>query len=338
MTGARVAVVGSFVQDQMMLLGELPSAGETRIGFDLTTGCGGKGFNQAVACARQEVATIFIGAVGKDAAAEEMRKFAKQAGLALAEEEIEDVSTGIAQIQVSKSTSQNQIGVFLGANDRLSLQHIKINAEFISKARILVCQLESNLESTETSLKLARSKGVTTILNPAPINDAFKREILESVDVLIPNESEFAYLYNKLTGLTLAEDYWQSDSKKLRELCLKIDVPTVIITLGKAGAFVSHNKSANCYQLNAEHELKTKYQSNDENSFYKVPAIEVKALDTTGAGDAFAGGFAAGFLKYSDDFQAAVRYATAVAALSVTKTGTAPAMPLKSEVERLLRI
>ena len=334
---AKVIVSGSYVQDQIMLLSSLPKAGETRIGLDLQSCCGGKGFNQAVACAKQEIETAFLCAVGNDAMAHTMRVFAKSVGLEVAVQEVEGVSTGIAQVQVEKDTGKNQIGVFLGANLHLATDHIKNQTQKIADAEIFVTQLETNLKATALGLEIARDKGVTTVLNPAPINDEIDLALLKYVDILIPNESEFVFLLNKVKGANRTIDVETLLPEELHALCLELNVPTVIVTLGEKGAFVSHNFKAHSLSSNAKGLAKTKYSLPHGESYYRIDAIQVQAVDTTGAGDAYCGGFAAGMIWHAGLVKSAVQTATAVAALSVTKPGTAPAMPSREEVLELLK-
>lgn len=330
-----VVVVGSYIQDQAMRMANLPAPGVTQIGYDLKLGCGGKGFNQAVASQRQGVPSLFIGAVGNDSLAQDMRAFASQEDLQVALETIEGLSTGIAQIQVAESTGQNQIAVYLGANDRLSRQHIEVQESKIESSGILVVQLEANLDAVRRSLEIARSNGVITVLNPAPINDGLTPEILQLVDVLIPNESEFAFLASKQFGLTLEGEYWNENEGELLELCRGCNVPSIILTLGEAGSLVVHNQNASALDARAG-KGRTSYTINDERSSYRVQRCEVDAVDTTGAGDAFCGGFAAAMIRHSGDFAQAVIRANVVAGLAVTQHGTAPAMPTKDAVDRFL--
>jgi ribokinase len=323
---SNVVVVGSYVEDLTFWNETLPARGETRISHGFKTGQGGKGFNQAVACNRQGIATLFVGAIGSqggavDSFGQDVQRFARHEGhLATAFHIDPEHPTGAAAIAVD-ATGHNQISVYLGANDHLPVSHIVRLEEKIQEADILLCQLESNLEATEKALSLARHSGVYTILNPAPINEGFDPKLLNSVDVLTPNESEFLFLLKKM-GHNAESKYTPENlaraaagsSEALAAICREIPVRTVIITLGDHGAFVFDRP----------------------HSFY-VPAIQVKTLDTTGAGDAFSGGLAAGLILHDYHVPKAVRYATAVAALSTTAKGTSPSMPYSHEVQDLLK-
>ncbi|MDG2171118.1 MAG: ribokinase [Opitutales bacterium] len=306
-----IVVTGSYVQDLTFRLPEFPTAGQTLIG-DFNTGPGGKGSNQAVAAARTGVPTAFIGATGKDAFAQVAKEFHEEEGidsrLALQAEQ----ATGTAAILVN-DRGENEIVVALGANNFLSPADIP--EDLVSEAQILVSQLEFNLEAAEHALRLARKNQVTTLLNPAPMRDDFPPSMLDYVDILVPNETEFAHLirarfpeehasFNEASIQSLSSD-------QLHLLCRDFGVSTFIITLGGNGCFVS-----------------------SEDRYFEVPCIKgIEAVDTTGAGDAFVGGFSSGLVQFDGDIEKAVSYASVVAGLSVTKFGTAPAMPSKAEID-----
>ena len=237
----QIVVVGSYVQDLAFSTATFPAPGESRIGT-FRTGAGGKGFNQAVACHRQEIPTLFIGAVGDDVFARAVSDFSKAEGLRTAFEIIKDYPSGAASIVVNQA-AENLIVVALGANEHLSVAHIKQYEREISRASILISQLECSLAAVSYAIGVARANGVTTILNPAPINHGLSLEILKQADVLTPNETEFAFLMHKLFAIELGENYWQRSDEELHALCRKCDVPSVVLTLGKQGCFVSHQDS-----------------------------------------------------------------------------------------------
>ena len=269
------------------------------------------------------VETGFIGAIGNDAFGKEVQEF-------VSEEEFlkpffyhdQNNPTGAAAIIVNEK-GQNLITVALGANDHLPPSFIESLKDEVGNSSILLCQLESNLDSTAEALLIASGKSLIRILNPAPINQSFDPDLLQYVNVITPNESEFLYLVKRMgysseyTTQTLIEEAINYPSR-VHELCNEIPVDTTVITLGDMGCFVSHrNKS--------------------EKGYYHSPAKAVTTVDTTGAGDAFSGGLAAGLIKNNYDFEKAIKYATAVAALSTTKQGTAPSMPTAYEVNNFLK-
>lgn len=310
----QVVVVGSFVQDLTWKCPEFPKPGETVVGT-FVTGPGGKGSNQAVAAGRTGVPTMFIGAVGQDAFAEDARRFYRANKIGARFIEKPGHATGTAGILVS-AAGQNEIIVALGANAVIARRDI--DPRLIAGARVVVSQLESNLTTAAHVLRSARKAGACTVLNPAPMRPDFDVRLLRDVDVLIPNETEFTALVNRLpaTGRT---DFTEGElagltPAELHTLCRALGVPVVIVTLGARGCLVSQSTG---------------------HAF--IPAYRVKAIDTTGAGDAFVGGFAAGLVKFDGDLEQAARFGNAVAALSVTKFGTAPSMPTAKEIAAFLR-
>jgi ribokinase len=311
----QVVVVGSFVQDLTWNCATFPGPGETVIGT-FTTGPGGKGSNQAVAAGRAGAATLFIGAVGRDTFAADARAFYKAEKINARFVEKPGHATGTAAILVSDS-GQNEIVVALGANARLS--RADLNPKLFSGAQVVVAQLESSLAATAFALKTARAIGATAVFNPAPMRADFDPAILKHVDILIPNEAEFTALVKQLPATGGLKDFSEAllttlGHDDVHALARTFGPPVVIVTLGKRGCLVSQ-----------------------ESGYTFIPAHRVKAVDTTGAGDAFVGGFSAGLVKFKGDLVAAARFGTVVAALSVTKRGTAPAMPRKREIDAFLK-
>jgi ribokinase len=324
--GPKVVIVGSFVQDLTWKCTEFPSAGETVIGT-FVTGPGGKGSNQAVASGRAGIPTVFIGAVGNDVFADGARKFYESEGIDARFVVKAGYATGTAAILVN-AAGENEIVVALGASERL--RPADVDATLIGDAKIVVCQHEANLAINAHVFRLGHRLGATTVLNPAPMRPDFDPSILRITDVLIPNESEFVALVNLMAdradrarqrrrGPPLALDakvLLTVNPKNLHGLCRILGVPTVIVTLGSRGCFVSLA----------------------DGTYTLIPGHSgVKVIDTTGAGDAFVGGFAAGFVKFGGDVAAAARHGNAIAALSVTKFGTAPSMPHAKEIDRFVR-
>ena len=296
-----VVVVGSFVKDLSFRCGLFPKAGETVIGT-FTTGPGGKGSNQAVAAARAGARTRFIGAVGRDGFGAEAARFLRSEGIDARLAPKRGEATGAAAILVD-AASQNEIIVAIGASAALMPRDVP--AALIRGALVVICQGEANARINLHAFRLARRFGATTILNPAPMAAKFDRRILALTDILIPNESEFAALTRHTPGRSLRAVHARSRA---------LGVPTVIVTRGKTGCLVSTGAG-----------------------WTAVAGHSVRAVDTTGAGDAFVGGFAAGLVRYGGDLLGAARFGNAAAALSVTRHGTAPSMPHAREIDRFLR-
>ena len=295
MDSPQIIVVGSFVQDLTFQCTEFPRPGETVIG-QFVTGPGGKGSNQAVAAARAGGAVAFIGAVGRDAFGAGARTFQEAEGIRWLVAEKPDRPTGAAGILVD-AHGQNEIIVSLDANNALIPADVDLHAEVLRSATVVVTQLEANLEAEAHAMRIARAAGATVILNPAPMRPDFDPALLANVDILIPNEMEFAALMNGLREKqpTAGEGF---DERKLETLgdedlhtlCRLLGVETVIVTLGARGCFVSRREG---------HAL--------------IPAMPgIVAIDTTGAGDAFVGAFAAALAEFGPgEIERAARFANA---------------------------
>jgi len=321
----RVVVIGSFNQDLAWTCDRLPRPGETVLGR-FRSGPGGKGSNQAIAAARAGASTRFVGAVGADPFAVEAKRFYRAEGVAAHFVIVRGQPTGTAGILVD-AKGENAIVVAPGANAHLRPRDLM--PALVRGARVVVCQHEANLAVNARAFALARAAGALTLLNPAPMRADFDPAILSATDVLIPNESEFAELVNRLPacaallrrapfrgrGAFTESRIASLAPESLHALCRAFRVPTVIVTLGRRGCLVS--------EVGRHTALPAAYG--------------IIAVDTTGAGDAFVGGFAAGLVRFNGDTLQAARYGTAVAGLSVTRAGTADAMPRQAEIERFIR-
>lgn len=309
-----VVVVGSFNHDLTFYLKTFPRPGESLLG-ELRPGPGGKGFNQAVAANRAGADVLFIGAVGRDAAGAEARQFARAARLRTHFVEKKKEPTGAALITVD-AAGQNQVVIALGANLALHRQDVPVAP--LRAAEVVVCQGESDVRTVAHVLKTARAAGALTVLNPAPMHDGFDCAVLRHTEVLIPNETEFAALAARFqrgrNGRLSVEDLRRLAPDRLHALCRALGVPVVIVTMGDRGCFVS-----------------------EPHVYTRVQAHDVEPVDTTGAGDAFVGGFAAGLVKFRRNICEAAHFANAVAALAVTLPGTAAGMPTAREITRFLR-
>jgi ribokinase len=324
MPPAQVLVVGSYVQDHCWTCDTFPVTGETRIG-EFSTGPGGKGYNQAVACHRQGVPTLFLGAIGRDALGDTVRRYSAGIGLDVDFEECPDSFTAASSILVD-ARGDNRIVVALGANARLSASFVRSRRERFRDVRVVVTQLENRIEATRAAMELAREAGAVALLNPAPRNPEAPADLIRLADLATPNETEFAWLLEHLTGDAEASrralDAAILPDDELDALCARLGLPTIVITLGAAGAFVAHRDEA----------ARTRWR--DATRCYRVSPERVAAIDTTGAGDAFNGGLAAALVLNGDrPLREAVVHANRVAALSTETRGTAPAMPTRAAVE-----
>lgn len=300
-----IVILGVFVADTAYRAPRQPRMGETLLGTSFKLGPGGKGSNQAVAAGRLGADVSFITRLGRDPFADMALATWREAGVKPAVIETPESYTGAAYIFVEETTGDNAIIVSPGAAMLISPADIDANEALIRSAGVFVTQLEQPIEAATRALTLARSAGVTTILNPAPAA-TLPEAIFPLCDYVTPNETEA----EALTGIGIAS---VEDARRAADSLLDKGVGAVIVTIGEKGALF-HSRST------SEH----------------VPAFAVgPVVETTGAGDAFNGGFAVGLSRGLAEVEA-VRFACAVASISVTRPGTAPSMPSLAEVERVL--
>jgi ribokinase len=301
-----VVVMGSYVADVAFRTEKLPAWGETYMGTEFKLGPGGKGSNQAVAAARAGAKVSFISKLGRDAFGDLARKTYREEGIDTKHLLETHSATGAAAIIIDALKGENAIIVVPGACFELTPQEVEQARDLIGKASIFVTQLELSLPTVEYGLKLAHSLGIPTILNPAP-GCKLPDSIFQYCDYMTPNETEVEIL----TGIHVAS---VADAELAADALLARGVRNAIITLGAQGALV---KNATTLQ--------------------HVPAcLAGEVVETTGAGDAFNGGFAVALAEGKDIVQAA-RFGCAVAGISVTRPGTAPSMPSRKEVDDLLQ-
>lgn len=306
MTAKPITIMGIFVADVAFRTPELPVWGQTVLGLDFRLGPGGKGSNQTIAAARLGGRVSFISKIGADT-------FGGIATKMYAAENVDtrflvsspEHTTGAAAIIVDDHSGNNAIVVTPGAANALSTAEIDSAREQISESAVFMTQLELPLATVSYGLKLARELGIKTILNPAPACE-LSDSILQLCDFLTPNETEA----ERLTGKRIVT---MEDAEQAADLLLKRGVKTVIVTLGARGALV---KSSDLREHVA--------------AFDAGPVV-----DTTGAGDAFNGAFAVALSEQASIVDA-VKFGCIVAGISVTRVGTAPSMPMRSEVDVLL--
>ena len=300
--GKGIVVLGSFVADVAFRAARLPAWGETLMGSGFALGPGGKGSNQAVAAARAGAKVQMISRLGDDAFGRLARETWAADGIDASLVGTCDVATGSAAILIDEARGENAIIVVPGACYTLRPEDVDVAADAIRAAAVLLVQLELPVATVERGLQIAREAGVVTILNPAPaqnVSDA----MLGLVDFLIPNESEAALL----TGLGVeSTEQAEGAARRLMERGARC----VIVTMGAQGALVCEAGSAAVL----------------------VRAVDAGAVvETTGAGDAFCGGFAAALSEGRTVLEAA-RFGCATAGISVTRAGTAPSMPRRAEI------
>ena len=303
---SKVTVFGSFVVDLMGRTPHLPVPGETVKGSMFKMGPGGKGFNQGVAAHKAGADVTMVTKLGRDTFA----------GVALAAmDEIgmkkdrilysDNVETGAALIMVDENTSQNEIVVVLGSCDTITDEEVESIADELSQSEYLLTQLETNVSATRKVISLAKQLGVKVILNTAPVQPV-EDEIYNGLYMITPNEVEAEIL----TGIVIDS---LENANKAADFFFAQGVQNVLITLGGRGVYIATKEKREI-----------------------IPAYTVQALDTTGAGDAFNGGLVAALAEGKDIWQAA-DFANALAAISVQRLGTTPAMPWRSEIDEFMK-
>ena len=302
----KIVVFGSFVVDLMGRGPHLPVPGETvKSGF-FKMGAGGKGFNQGVASHKSGGDVTMITKLGKDTFAEIALGTMRELGMDTSRViQTEEYATGVALIEVDENSGQNAIMVIPSACDHITDAEVAALKEVIEGADILLTQLETNMSSIKGVIDMAHAAGKTIILNTAPVQPV-EDALLSKVTIVTPNEVEASIL----TGVKVVDE---QSAAQAADWFFQRGVKKVVITMGGMGAYVADGTRA---------EL--------------TPAFRVNAIDTTGAGDAYNGGFVTALSEGNDIF-AAARFAAATAALSVQKMGTTPSMPTREEIEAFLK-
>ena len=290
-----IIVVGSINMDLVVTARRLPTAGETLIGDTFATYHGGKGANQAVAVARLGHSVEMVGAVGSDAFGEQLRGGLAAAGVGVDMVETVEGPSGIAAIATGDA-GENSIVVVPGANAAVTPERLEALEPRLAEASMLLAQLEIAIECIEWLAAFAERHGIPLMLDPAPARDV-SQAILSRVTWLTPNESETAALIGS------------EDNGDAAALLLASGARNIVLKRGAAGCVVARVGEPDI----------------------RLPAAAVTAVDTTAAGDAFNAGLAVALTR-GDSVEAAARFATIVAGLSVTKRGAQPSMPSAEDV------
>lgn len=304
MKKGKVCVFGSFVVDLTGRAPHLPVKGETVIGTSFQMGPGGKGSNQAVAASRSGADAVMVTKIGDDTfgtlARDNFKKEHLDSEYIFVDKEL---STGTALIMVDEQAS-NSILVVSGACGNILPEEVNCCAALLEESDYLLTQLEVNMPATEQMIRMAHEKGVKVILNTAPVQSV-SDEILSMVDIVTPNEVEASII----TGVPI---HSMEDCPKAARYFFDKGVKQVIITCGDQGVY--------CH---------------DGVQDAVISVLPVKAIDTTGAGDAFNGGFVTALWEGKDFFEAAV-FGSVTAGIAVTRPGTAVAMPHRREIDEKL--
>ena len=297
-----IVVLGSLNVDNIMKMPRMTLEGETMALSDVTTAPGGKGANQAVSASRQGANVSFIGSVGNDANGQFMRATLLTNGVNVdAVTTNGDVPTGSAYIMLQDSGA-NTILIHGGANQALNIGDL--DAELISKADTLIAQFEVPLPVITEAFKIAKANNVQTILNPAPAVYDLTPELVEVTDIILPNETEAQLL----SGITVENN--ERILNQVSDKLLSTGIKRSVITLGGAGSFIA-----------------------DGNNRWWAKPNQVKAVDTTAAGDTFIGAVAAVINPDFSNLKEAITRASAASAIAVTRPGAIPSIPTKDEVD-----
>lgn len=300
----RIVVIGSSNIDMIARVNHLPLPGETVGEARFMQAYGGKGANQAVAAARMGGEVTFVTALGNDMYAELLKENFSKEGIATDQIIIDSQNpTGTALILVAEN-AENCIAVAPGANGSLSTSYMEKIAQTLEGADIVVMQAEIPYETIKQVAIAAHQRGIKIMFNPAPAC-YIDSELMSIIDILVVNESEAQYISNSLIEEgnidQIAQKLWDAGAK------------AVIITLGHKGSYLKTDSEA-----------------------YFIPSYPVNAIDTTAAGDVFCGALAVACINgcISSD---ALRFASAAAAIAVTRIGAQPSIPVLAEVQEFMK-
>jgi ribokinase len=288
-----------------MRVDRLPSFGETVLGKGYRIDFGGKGSNQAVACARLGAPVSFVAKIGQD-------HFGEMALGLYREERISvdsiiqaaEEPTGVGFIIVD-SDGNNCITIDPGANDFLTAGEVSQHLNTLTSETIVMTQLEIPVRAAGEAMAQGRKKESLTIMNPAPVR-RLPQSVLQSVDILTPNQSEAKVLTGRNPDAEI-------EPEQLAQELIRSGVKSVVMTLGEKGALLVTTESA-----------------------VYIPAIKFPAVDTTGAGDAFNAGLAVA-MSNDASLEDAVRFAVVTGGLAVTREGVVPSLPTRNEVLQFYR-
>ena len=300
---SKILVIGSSNTDLIATVKNFPAAGETITGTSFLQAMGGKGANQAVAARRLNGEVKFVTCLGTDANGQNTLKYFREMGLDVSSALlVDDAPSGTAIILVDEN-GENCIVITPGANHRLLPEYINIIKNDIAACDIVVLQMEIPYETVKAVCELAHQHGKTIMLNVAPACH-LDEELIKMIDILVVNETEA----EMVSGAKISD----VGEEAIVDQLLTSGAQTVVLTLGKQGCLLKNGRES-----------------------LSVPAFQVKATDTTAAGDTFCGALAAGLAR-SKEWKEVLLFATAAAAICVTRMGAQPSIPTEKEVNKFL--
>lgn len=302
---SEIVVIGSLNMDMVVQVTRRPERGETLMGSGFFTSPGGKGANQAYAAGKLGASVAMIGRVGNDVFADQLIQNLRQAGVDTScIGRVEGESTGVALINVDQE-GDNSIVVAPGANYRVTPDYVRQHEAAIAGAKLVMVQLEIPQESIVEAVAIAGEHGVPVMLDPAPARP-LPDDLLAKVRYIVPNESEIAML----TGVEVSDE---PSARRASAVLRDKGIGTVFSKLGGKGVVVT-----------------------DADQSFTLPGYKVVAVDTTAAGDAFAGALATALVA-GKDLREATAFANAVGALTVTRAGAQSSMPDLAEAEAFMK-
>lgn len=301
-----VVVVGSINIDLVANTEKIPIEGETVLGKSFRIHPGGKGANQAVAVARLGYPVRMVGRLGDDSFGVQLKAHLESAGVDVAGVAVSPGTSGIAMIVVAEK-GENSIVITPGANARLTPQDLDANLEIIRSAGIVLTQLEIPIETVRHLAEICSREEVPLILDPAPAKE-LPLDLLKNIEWFTPNETEAAFFIGHSNGVANT-----LDPVPMAQRLLRNGMRGVVLKLGSRGAYLASATGQTAF----------------------LDPFPAGAIDTTAAGDAFNGAFATGLMLNMGPVEAA-RFATAAAAISVTRAGAQPSMPGMEEVEQMM--
>lgn len=297
---ANIIVAGSINMDLVIRTPRLPALGETILGENLTMVGGGKGANQAVACARLGADVSFIGRVGQDEFGSTLLNQLGTEGINCVGVKIsKGTHTGVAMITVVKE-GDNSIVVSPGANMYLSPEDLKTQENRFAKSHASLFQLEVPIKTLETGLHMSKKHGLLTILDPAPFTP-IPEPLLQLIDILVPNNIEL----KQMTGI--------DEIGPAASFLHQKGIRKIVVTMGKEGAMLF-----------------------EDNSVKTIQGPVVSPVDTTGAGDAFAGAMAVALAEGKNTLEA-IKFANCSGALACTVLGAQTSLPFRKDVDLLFQ-
>ena len=303
---SKIFVAGSFNVDITCYAPRIPRHGETVPGTSANISSGGKGFNQATAAAHAGSEVVMLSKIGDDALSNiALGCYQKEGVSTRLLTVVKGVNTGCAFIEVEEETAENRIVIVPGANALVGKDDIENAMDEIASSDYALTQLETSLESVEALAKACHELNKPLILNPAPAKE-LPDALFKMISIFTPNETEAEFY----TGIQIENE---EDAARAADILLQKGVKCAIITLGKKGVF---------------------YKTDDESGLIRAP--KVKAVDTTGAGDAFNGALAS-CLASGKNLKDSMKFACTFASLSVTQKGAANSMPHLLEVTEFLK-